>query len=100
MLPAGSRRVWPFVAVIPPGAHPTWRGGRILDLAWLVRATLEDVRGALVGRNVLYPGRDDPLAMALAVNGVVHRGYSVEQALECMAKQRGQNLGIFKKLAK
>ena len=58
------------------------------------------VRGALVGRNILYPGKDDPLAVALAVNGVVHQGYSVEQAIECIAKNRARNLGIFKKLAK
>jgi DhnA family fructose-bisphosphate aldolase class Ia len=40
-----------------------------------------NVRGALVGRNVLYPGDDDPLAVAEAVGGIVHQGWSVEQAL-------------------
>jgi len=40
-----------------------------------------NVRGALVGRNVLYPGDDDPLAVAEAVGGIVHQGWKVEEAL-------------------
>lgn len=39
-----------------------------------------NVRGALVGRNVLYPGEQDPLAAADAVGGIIHRGWTVEQA--------------------
>ena len=39
-----------------------------------------NVRGALVGRNVLYPGDEDPLAMAEAAGGIVHEGWSVETA--------------------
>ena len=38
------------------------------------------VRGALVGRNVLYPGNRDPLVVARAVDGIIHRGWSEEQA--------------------
>ena len=41
-----------------------------------------NVRGALVGRNVLYPGDDDPLAVAEAVGGIVHQGWTVEQAMD------------------
>ena len=44
-----------------------------------------NVRGALVGRNVLYPGAEDPLAMAEAVVGIVHEGWTVERALAAMA---------------
>lgn len=40
-----------------------------------------NVRGALVGRNVLYPGDADPLSVAEAVGGIVHMGWSVEQAV-------------------
>jgi DhnA family fructose-bisphosphate aldolase class Ia len=47
-----------------------------------------NVRGALVGRNVLYPGSEDPLAMAEAAGGIVHEGWSVEQALASMAGLR------------
>jgi hypothetical protein len=49
-----------------------------------------NVRGALVGRNVLYPGGEDPLAMAEAAGGIVHDGWSVDHALESMAAQRGR----------
>jgi DhnA family fructose-bisphosphate aldolase class Ia len=41
-----------------------------------------NVRGALAGRNVLYPGPEDPLAVAEAIGGVVHEHWSVDQALE------------------
>lgn len=51
-----------------------------------------NVRGALVGRNVLYPGAEDPLAMAEAAGGIVHEGWSVEQALAGMARVRGTAL--------
>ena len=40
-----------------------------------------NVRGALVGRNVLYPGPSDPLLVAEAAGGIVHRGWTLEQAL-------------------
>jgi hypothetical protein len=51
-----------------------------------------NVRGALVGRNVLYPGDEDPLAMAEAAGGIVHHGWTVEQALESMASVRGTGM--------
>lgn len=43
-----------------------------------------NVRGALVGRNVLYPGDGDPLRMAEAVGGIVHQGWDVKKALEAL----------------
>lgn len=53
-----------------------------------------NVRGALVGRNVLYPGGEDPLAMAEAVGGIVHRDWSVEQALDSLAAARGREIDL------
>ena len=47
-----------------------------------------NVRGALVGRNVLYPGDDDPFAVAEAVGGIVHQGWTVEQALGSTLNRR------------
>lgn len=47
-----------------------------------------NVRGALVGRNVLYPGDDDPLVVAEAVGGIVHQGWSIEQALDSQLRGR------------
>jgi len=51
-----------------------------------------NVRGALVGRNVLYPGAEDPLAVAEAVGGIIHKGWTVEQALDALAGQRGRDV--------
>lgn len=51
-----------------------------------------NVRGALVGRNVLYPGDDDPLGMACAVGGIIHQGWSADQALESCAANRGRGM--------
>lgn len=56
-----------------------------------------NVRGSLVGRNVLYPGGDDPLAMASAVGGVVRQGWTVERALEACAANRGRDMDRFSK---
>jgi len=53
------------------------------------------VRGALVGRNVTFPGRDDPRAVALAVDAVVHRGVSAEEAVALLAEVRGQEMDRF-----
>ncbi len=50
-----------------------------------------NVRGALVGRNVLYPGAEDPLAVAGAVSRIVHHTYSFEQALAHVASVRGKD---------
>jgi len=51
-----------------------------------------NVRGAMVGRNVLYPGSEDPLAMAEGAGGIVHEGWTVEDALQSMASVRGSGL--------
>jgi DhnA family fructose-bisphosphate aldolase class Ia len=47
-----------------------------------------NVRGALVGRNVIYPGDDDPLAVAEAVGGIIHKGWTVEQAMDSKLLRR------------
>lgn len=51
-----------------------------------------NVRGALVGRNVLYPGDEDPLAIAEAAGGIVHAGWTVEEALQRLPARRGSDL--------
>lgn len=47
------------------------------------------VRGALVGRNVHHPGKDDPLAVSMAVTGIVHEGLDAEEAIERLMGGRG-----------
>ena len=58
-----------------------------------------NVRGALVGRNILYPGTDDPLAAIEAVGGIIHQGWTVEQALDRQGAHRGRDLSWLKGLA-
>jgi hypothetical protein len=50
-----------------------------------------NVRGALVGRNILYPGDDDPLAVIESVGGIIHHGWTIEQALDKQSTDRGRD---------
>jgi hypothetical protein len=50
------------------------------------------IRGALVGRNVHHPGEDDPRAVALAINGVVHQDFSVDAAVDHLMESRGKGM--------
>lgn len=43
------------------------------------------------GRNVVYPGTDDPRAMAAAVAAVIHDGADVAAALAAMDAERGKD---------
>ncbi|WXG43664.1 MAG: aldolase [Promethearchaeati archaeon SRVP18_Atabeyarchaeia-1] len=54
----------------------------------------KNVRGALVGRNVTFPGKDDPLAVSSAVNAIVHKGLGVEEAVEYIMINRGKNMDL------
>jgi DhnA family fructose-bisphosphate aldolase class Ia len=51
-----------------------------------------NVRGALVGRNILFPGQEDPSAVANAVSRIVHQNYSAEQAISHIADVHGKAL--------
>jgi len=51
------------------------------------------IRGALVGRNVHHPANgEDPMAIALAINGIVHQGFTVDEAIDHLLAQRGKNM--------
>lgn len=58
-----------------------------------------NVRGALVGRNVLYPGNEDPRAMAEAAGGIVHAGWTANEALDAITETRGTEMQFLQKLA-
>ncbi len=49
-----------------------------------------NVRGGLIGRSVLFPGDDDPLSFALAVNAVVREGREIEGAIDRLMASRNQ----------
>lgn len=51
-----------------------------------------NVRGALVGRNVLYPGDDDPLVIAQAAGSIIHQRWTVERTLEAQNSWRGRDM--------
>jgi DhnA family fructose-bisphosphate aldolase class Ia len=68
-------------------------------------ATIEDfvrgmgagpnIRGALVGRNVLFCGEDDPAAIAEAINLVVHQRASAIEAMALARRVRGTAMNVF-----
>jgi DhnA family fructose-bisphosphate aldolase class Ia len=49
-----------------------------------------NVRGAMIGRNVLYPGADDPRAIAAAVAAIIHEGAGVDDAMAATEAERGK----------
>lgn len=53
-----------------------------------------NVRGVLVGRNVTFPGDEDPLAVALAVWGIVHEGLTFEEARARLDEVRGRDMDL------
>ena len=58
-----------------------------------------NVRGALVGRNVLFPGDGDPLAAAEAAGRIVHHGWTVEQALDALETRAGRDTDWLARIA-
>ena len=58
-----------------------------------------NVRGALVGRNVLFPGDGDPFAAAEAAGGLVHRGWTLERALDALETYAGRDADWLARLA-
>ncbi len=77
-------------------------GGEATGTPWV---TVEDivrgmgagsnVRGALVGRNVLYPGDEDPAVIAQAVHLAVHEGADAVRAMDAARERRGTNMEVF-----
>lgn len=57
-----------------------------------------NVRGILVGRNILFPGPDDPACIAQAAHQIVHMGQSAEEAIKVMEEHRGKNLEMLANL--
>jgi hypothetical protein len=45
------------------------------------------VRGAIIGRNLLFPGDTDPLAVCRALTSLVHRGATLGEALRTMSAE-------------
>ena len=45
----------------------------------------------MIGSGVLYPGADDPRAVAAAVTAIVRDGAGVDEALAAMEAERGKD---------
>ncbi|HEX9017057.1 MAG TPA: deoxyribose-phosphate aldolase [Chloroflexota bacterium] len=57
-----------------------------------------NVRGAMVGRNVTFPGPDDPAAVAPAVDAIVHKGVCLEDAYAALRDSRGMQMDALRRL--
>ncbi len=57
-----------------------------------------NVRGALVGRNVLFPGDDDPAAVMYGTYKTIHEGLSAMEALEELIKVRDDKFDELKQV--
>jgi DhnA family fructose-bisphosphate aldolase class Ia len=55
-------------------------------------AARHNVRGALVGRNISFPGPEDPAACAQAIHGIVHDGISPDEAVELTMARRDERM--------
>jgi hypothetical protein len=63
------------------GGESTGDPARFVKEISAAMAAGTNVRGALVGRNVLYPGDSDPLALADAIGKIVHRDSAAGDAI-------------------
>jgi DhnA family fructose-bisphosphate aldolase class Ia len=54
-----------------------------------------NVRGALVGRNVLYPGKDDPHAIGQVISEIVHEGITADEAIARIPHYRDRHIDAF-----
>ncbi len=55
----------------------------------------KNVKGCLVGRQLLYPGFDDPLAVGLAVSKIMHEDMTTEGAVKLLTQSRGKGMDFF-----
>lgn len=56
-----------------------------------------NVRGSLIGRNVLFPGDEDPAAVAQAIHLVVHEHADAITAMNRARQQRGADMELFRR---
>ncbi len=69
--------------------------GNPIDLLKILKMGItagKNVCGCMVGRCILYPGYDDPLAVGLAASSIIHNKKSIEKAIQILAKNRGKDI--------
>ncbi len=57
-------------------------------------AARNNVRGVMVGRNVSFPGADDPAAVAQVIDDIVRKGISADEAVETTQSYRNRDLDV------
>ncbi len=58
-----------------------------------------NVRGVMVGRNILFPENgEDPLGAALAVDAIIRAGASGQDAMAALEGQRGRDMDLLSRL--
>ncbi len=57
-----------------------------------------NIKGALVGRNLLYPGYDDPLAVTLSVADLIHNYTTAEESVKIIRENRGKDIDFLTNL--
>jgi Cgl0159-like len=73
-------------------------GDDVLGLLQEVESAMKsgpNVRGVLMGRNLLYPPGGDPLPLAMAVHEVVRGGATAAEAAKSVGKWEGKDLEAF-----
>lgn len=63
-------------------------------------ATRSNVRGGLVGRNLSFPGREDPAAAAQAIDDIVHKGISADEAIGVTLSRRDREMDFLTRYIK
>ena len=71
--------------------------GNPIDLFKILEMGLaagKNVKGCLAGRNLLYPGDDDPGAVALAISGIIHDKNNIDKAIKILNNNRGRQMNV------
>lgn len=74
------------------GGESTGRPAETIETFARGMACAPNVRGAMVGRNVIYPGEDDPAVIAQAAWLCVHQRCSAQQAVDQAQSVRAKGL--------
>lgn len=54
----------------------------------------KNVKGCLAGRNLLYPGDDDPRAVAIAISSIIHDKNNTDKAIKILNSNRGRHMDV------
>ncbi|MDA4124898.1 MAG: aldolase [Thaumarchaeota archaeon] len=68
--------------------------GLLREIEYAMKAG-PNVRGVLLGRNLLYPPGDDPLPLARAIEAIVHGGLGAKKAEAVMGRWVGKDADLF-----